>query len=137
MKKCFTFHHFMINVSNKRQKVLQRKLSPRSYLLKSMHNLVKHLRWSVLQKLLTARTRVLNVTLYYSALLLQYIVFTSIKYLIICFIVKYIVTERFSGKRGYMCSLKLLHTKPTFPILHCWLWTSKYCKGYNKSNEIQ
>ena len=36
-----------------------------------------------------------------------------------------------------MCNLKLLHTKPAFSILYCWLWTSKHCRGYNKSNEIQ
>ena len=115
----FIFNHFMIRYINNLIKSTNncKFLSNKNILV--FQNPVKHLLLCVLWKNLCIK-------------IIKYF-----QHFIIYSIVKCVVTERFWEQKEQRCNLKLLHTNPNFPNLHCWLWTRKCQVGYCVSNVMQ
>ena len=119
-EKSFIFNHFMIRYINNLTKSINNMkfLSNKNILV--IQNPVKRLQLCFLWK-----NRYIKIIKYY------------FQRCIIYSIVKCVVTERFSEQKEQRCNLKLLHTNPNFPNLHCWLWTRKCQVGYCISNVMQ
>ena len=119
-EKSFIFNHFMIRyISNLTKSINNMKfLSNKNILV--IQNPVKRLQLCFLWK-----NRYIKIIKYY------------FQHCIIYSIVKCVVTERFWEQKEQRYNLKLLHTNPNFPNLHCWLWTRKCLVRYCISNVMQ
>ena len=81
--------------SNKRQKVFMKETTAKKLFITEYSEPYQTSKMERLAKIFHGHNQASEC----ASILQYFIVFTSIKYLIICFIVKYVVTERFSGKK--------------------------------------